>query len=172
MKHTLSSELIADYVLDLLSPVERQRVEGHLVGCADCREAVLAERQIGQFVRGTVAMATRPGSTNLTCLMPTPPTTRRFPAFSFAQWRPVLAVCMLAVLFWGGLNMWSNTNPAGWQEPATAMAVTATQVPTMTATHTVEEEQEAEPTISADGMLSPVPAGTPIAAVWDISQGN
>lgn len=169
MNHLLSPHLITDYVLDLLSPPERQRVEGHLVTCVACREAVQAERQVGQLVRSSVAMATRPGSSHLARLMPAPPTLRRFPAFAPVAWRPLMAVCVLAILFLGGFNLFNGSGSSTWQEPATAMAVTATSYPTVTATNVVSDDV---PLVDGEVTLVPVPAGTPIASLLTLPKDN
>ena len=64
---------LPDYVLGLLAPRRAEEVADHLAGCAACRDAVLAEREIGRVVRSTLNTSTRPDAVRLRHLMPPVP---------------------------------------------------------------------------------------------------
>lgn len=73
MNHQHFSTQISDYLLDLLPPPERQALESHLIDCPHCRQVVLSQQQLVQTIRGTLAVATRPGPGRIAQLMPPPP---------------------------------------------------------------------------------------------------
>lgn len=156
MNHQHFSNQISDYLLDLLPTAERQALEGHLAGCAHCRQAVLTQQQLVQTIRGTLVVATRPGPGRIAQLMPHPPIHRR-PSLKLMR-RPLAAMVLLVVLGLAGLNWQMGYNQ--WRNPAvTVLAVTATHQPTSTATHTAGHEQNSP----IEPAMTPRPAGTPIA---------
>lgn len=157
MNHQHFSNQISDYLLGLLPAAEQQALESHLAGCPHCRQAVLNQQQFLQTVRTTLAVATRPGTGQLTRLMPPPPLRRR-PQLNLMR-RSMAGVALLVVLILGGLN-WQLGYNNHWRNPVvTVLAVTATHQPTSTATNMASQEERPplEPT------MTPRPAGTPIA---------
>jgi predicted anti-sigma-YlaC factor YlaD len=155
--------MLSDYVLGIVSVSEKERVAKHLAGCDDCRAVVRNERALAQEVRQTMAALPMLPSARLRALMPAPP--RRL-SLQTALWRPAAVVALLAVLFLGSLLI----NQAGGAyslptAPATAVAATATQVPTTkltpARTHEVRGLTGADVTLVAMPVAAVVPQSTP-----------
>ncbi len=166
----------ADYALGLLSPSERRRVERHTMACADCRQALRRETEIGQLVGDTLAIAAQPPA-NLRQFMPTIPQPGFWQRFKFALvWqRPLAPVALVVLLVLGSFGLYSSEQRGPWLNPSpTFLAATATMTdePTMTLTQTRTEEtaeisQTAVPSIPNPRQIvaTPAPNPTPIAAL-------
>lgn len=127
------SHKLSDYVLDLLSPAERQRVENHLARCTDCRRALNEERGLLRDVRQTIQIASGPSPARLSQLMPAPPTAARRHHF-VTLLRPALAFSVVVALFVLSLQIYMpSTNGAALPPTATSLAATVTSTPTSTA---------------------------------------
>lgn len=98
-------ELIAEYVLDLLPPAQRQRVEQHVKLCEQCQRSLKAEQQIGLLLRSTLQKTTVPTPRRLRQLMPTAPQTTK-PMWGFSRWQKRLAPAfMVFLLLIGSLGL-------------------------------------------------------------------
>jgi anti-sigma-K factor RskA len=62
MTHEQSIESAASYALDALDADERAAFEAHLVGCAECREAVASYREVAGMLAHAVPAAARPSA--------------------------------------------------------------------------------------------------------------
>ncbi len=179
------TNLIPDYLLGLLSPRETKRVETHVHACPACRRLLAAERQIGQDVRQTLTIVSRPESGQLARLRPSPPrrTFIRPVAFLQSGQRLVAAAILLALVMIGSWSLHpgrpgrENPNP----QVVTAIAVTATRAPTSTLApdtpayepdvppsptyETFRPSLPGSPAMTLVTMKTPLPAGTPIAAL-------
>ena len=160
--HNRQSEILADYVLDLLPEAARAEVESHLAVCARCRETVTRERELVTEVRQTLVESGRTDAGHLKRLMPPLPTVDR------AGWRPVVALLLLLVFFLGvvqsELPLWEPDGQGTLSNPTTT-ALVATATTTPTATHSPRSgpsanirRESARP--QAPAMLSPAPDGT------------
>jgi len=118
--------LASDYVLDLLSPSERSRVESHLVSCLVCRQAVHREQRSGQQVRLALHRATQPDGARLGALMPAVPGGGHVP-FAVPWQKQLVMVSLLVVMFLGSVGLWQmrGDDVSGAASP-TLMMVTAT----------------------------------------------
>ena len=190
MTHKDISRRIPDYVLGLLSPKQLGAVEHHIAHCPDCRQLLRREKRLGQLVRVTVDMATKPDPTRLRRLMPAIPR-RRSVVWHPHGWQKQLApVLLLLLLVLGGFIL-QRTLPEG-SVPAfvvTAHAATATTTNTPTATLAQSLPQEstgheqfdvventvvgrAMPVPSPDSkqpLATPDPLPTPVAAIIGIA---
>lgn len=142
------TNLIPDYLLGLLPPHENRQVENHIHTCSVCRSALAEERQIGQAVRQTLAIVSRPDPGQLARLRPAPPQKSRFrPAAFFPNGQRLAAAALLILMIIAGAwNLYPggkrpvNTN----QQVVTAIAVTATREPTSTTAPATPEDAAGE----------------------------
>lgn len=167
------SRLLSDYVLQLLSPIEAQEVERHLVACEQCRAVVRQEREVAREVRGALLRATEPSPGRLRQLRPTPvPPQRKF--LAAATLRPVAALAVLMLLFLGAMQINGPTENGALASPSqTSLAVTATMTPTATQAAQLQDREAA--TVAAEAsMLRPLPAfaSTPVAAAGVTRAGS
>lgn len=154
---------LSDYVLDLLSPGERQHLERHLASCARCRQALREERTLLRDVRQTLDAASIPSSTRLNQLMPPVPKATRRRHFEIAL-RPALAFSVVVALFVLSLQIYMpGTNDAIPPPTATYLAATATSTPTTTVESRTQTEAPNRVTHSAAQSLT---YGTPLAALY------
>jgi hypothetical protein len=148
--------MIADYVLDLLTPVERLHVEEHTAACELCRSALQHEKQLALMISSTLHLATQPGNGRLQAALyssplplPRRPVTGRrrlvIPRISVsgASWAGQLAPLTLVLLLlvsslWVYLASPADPlrNPAPGYFVATEMAATATATATATSSAT------------------------------------
>lgn len=161
------SQEISDYVLDLLSPADRKRVEENAARSAAYKAMLQRERQIEQMVRTTLHETTTPENGRLRQLMPQIPQQKRPFAFFTSGWmQQMAAVAVLAIFILGGFSVYrSEQNPI---YTPTLMAATATFTNEPTAT--VSEEKAATSTAVAIqpeqlNEVTPAPVATPIAAL-------
>lgn len=161
------SNQLSDYVLDLLSPAERQRIDRHLARCARCRRELKQERSITQEVRQTLHVATRPSQPQLTKLMPPTPLVQRRKRFE-PMLRPALAFSVVLVLFAMCLQIYKpSTRSIAPAHTATVIAATATYTPTSTTEFSAAQQKR----VHADDQpasQSP-PIGTPMAALFSFA---
>jgi anti-sigma factor RsiW len=181
MNHEHTLPLLSDYVLDLLPGGERRQVEQHAAECADCRQALQIERQVGGLVRATLQATTEPGYGRLAQLRPAIP--HRHPAqpdFWRQRQRQLALVGLLLFLLTGALGLRYGNAPQGWQPPLpTHVAITATTTNEATATlaevltstrlvetavSTTTASPSASPTVQAHINDTPAPLPTPVAA--------
>ncbi len=151
--------LLADYVLDLLGPAERARVERALRRDPALRQALRAERQIGADVRATIGRATQPPWAALQRRRPDPPRS----AFGPHYQRALAAACCLLLLFLGALTWqsWSQTPLSGPPvAPPTALSATATMTRTPAVTISTTEAQDGGLTVTATEHQPAGPAAT------------
>ncbi len=98
-------ELIAEYVLDLLPPAQRQRVEQHVKSCEQCQRSLQTEQQIGLLLRSTLQKTTEPTPRRLRQLMPATPQPT-IPLWGFSRWQKRLAPAfMVFLLLLGSLGL-------------------------------------------------------------------
>lgn len=130
---------ISDFVLDLLPVEEKQAVSRHLADCAECRQAVQRERQIGRLIHTTLASATRPKAAQLQSLMPVIPSQR--PSLltlitPYRQWAVacLLIVAMMGAFIFGGGNGYKGIVRQAVTHPATISSLynTGTAAPLTT----------------------------------------
>jgi len=135
MTHDDILRQIPDYVLGLLSPRQLSAVEHHVAHCTACQQMLVRERKLGQLVRSTVDVATKPDAAHLRTLMPAIPQ-RRPSGLIFHGWQKQLAPALLIFLLLFGGFMLNRMLPAGSVPSlvATAHAATATSTHTPTAT--------------------------------------
>jgi anti-sigma factor RsiW len=180
MTHQDIEQRLTDYALGLLPAQQEEAVSEHLSTCADCREAVGIERGIGQMVRQTLHVTTRPDRARLRRLMPTiPQQTKRgtIPVGWMGRLAPALAALLLII---GGLLLW----PSDEDQPAPLFIVaTATAISTNTPTATIVQEpleSALHPAVMVDGQTTkvvvespeprlPTAAPTPVAAANSVS---
>lgn len=167
LAHEHPSNQLSDYVLNLLSPAERRRVERHLASCDRCRNALQAERNLMRDVQKTLQIASRPSPARLGQLMPPPAVTRRR-RFE-AMLRPALAFSVVVVLFVLSLQIYppgtSNVAPPA---TATSLAATATSTPTSTTESTVQTEISYRIAQQSEAQLAA--RRTPLAALYSSVQ--
>ena len=135
MTHDDILRQIPDYVLGLLSPRQLSAVEHHVAHCTACQRSIARERKLGQLVRSTVDVATKPDSAHVRRLMPTIPQQRRSGLILHGWQKQFAPVILILLLILGGF-MLNKMLPAG-NAPflvATAHAATATSTYTPTAT--------------------------------------
>lgn len=177
MSHQEFEQRLSDYALGLLPSEQETAVAAHLTQCADCRETVYRDREMGMLVRKTLRAATRPNSARLQRLMPAIPqkrNPRRIPVTWTGRLAPALVAVLLIV---GGLLLWM---PDSEQPAPLFIVVTATATSTNTPTATIAQEaaenamqaQDAaeKSLVKAAAVESPAPqptaaAPTPVAAV-------
>ncbi len=132
--HTLTT----DYVLGLLPPDERRRVESHARRCEACRLALQREQALGALVRGAVAEAARPAPGRLAALRPPLPAPRPAAAPLYRRLAPlslVAAMLVMALLFGAGRFDFGPALYAASDTPTSdTPAHTATYTHTPTAT--------------------------------------
>jgi anti-sigma factor RsiW len=146
--------LLADYVLELLTPAERLRVEEHTAACDSCRLTLQREKHLALMIGSTLHLAAQPGNNGLHAFMPQPPrpvrpVTRRqrvlIPRIRFnaVLWATQLAPMTLALLLvvsslWLYLaspaDPWRNGAPGSFMATETAATATATATATSLAT--------------------------------------
>lgn len=165
MEQTHVFNLISDYVLGLLPVAERRLVERHAADCTACRQQLVAERELSQRVRHTLAALPTPSPARLARRQPPPPPAR-VPLFFQAGWyKAWVTVGVLLAIFAGTLYLRPNTaaNAPVWADPAPYALATATEQPTATTTVTATATQVAG---SAEiPSATPTAAATPIAAL-------
>lgn len=135
MTHDDILRQIPDYALGLLTPRQLSAVEHHVAHCISCQQSVARERKLGQLVRSTVDVATKPDSANVRRLMPTIPQQRQSGLILHGWQKQFAPVILILLLIFGGI-MLNKMLPAG-SAPflvATAHAATATSTYTPTAT--------------------------------------
>jgi len=167
---------LTDYALGLLSQNERQRIERHTLGCADCRQALRREVEVGQIMRDTLAVAVQP-PVNLRPFMPAIPQPGFWQRLRFAlAWqRPLAPIALALLLVLGSFGLYLSDQRGAWLNPApTFLAATATMTdePTATLTQTRTEQtsgivQTAVPIAPSPHHIAatPAPNPTPIAAL-------
>jgi anti-sigma factor RsiW len=135
MTHDDILRQIPEYVLGLLSPRQLSAVEHHAAHCTVCQQSIARERKLGQLVRSTVDVATKPDTAHMRRLMPAIPQQRR-PDLILHGWQKQLAPVILILLLILGSFMLNRMLPAGSGPSlvATAHAATATSTYTPTAT--------------------------------------
>ena len=165
--HYRQSEILADYVLDVLPEAARAEVESHLAVCARCRETVTRERELVAEVRQTLVESGQTDAGRRKRMMPSPPTV------DHAIWRPAVALVLLLVFFLGvvqsELPVWEPDGQGILSNPTTT-ALVATATTTPTATHSPRSGpsanihgESARP--QAPAMISPAPGGTRLVAL-------
>lgn len=173
LEHGKESRLVPDYVLGLLPAETAEAVESHLTTCERCREAASRERLLLAEVRQTVTSATRPVPGRIRRLMPAPPARHTFlPALNSGAWQPLAALALLVVLFLGvvqrDLFLGQPASDSILSSPS-ATSLIATATPTPTATQATEPAQtqtyRANYPVLSNLVMSPDPAGTPLAAL-------
>lgn len=161
------SNKLSDYVLGLLSPAERQRIDRHLARCARCRQALKQERSMTREVRQTLHAATRPSPEQLTRLLPPASSVQRRRRFE-AMLRPALAFSIVLVLF--ALSMQIDTPGARSSAPApTATVVAATATNTPTSTTEAHAMRPAPVLLDEQPAWQSPPTGTPVAALFSFA---
>lgn len=158
----------SDYVLGLLLPDERRSVEQHAQQCAACDDALRDELRLSQAVRTTLQTATHVTNGRLQSLMPAVPSAKPR-RWALPVQRQLASVCVLLILFLGGVGLFQNSSQSTPAAAPTLLAATATN--TNVPTHTAVMTQAAivptstavviEPPIEAS---VPPPAATPVAA--------
>lgn len=159
------TNLLQEYVLDLLPSVEKQPLARQIGNDAALLKQVQQERQVGQLVKRTLQQAGTIENGRLAQLMPAIPKQKRPFWPSFAP-RQLAMVAMLFVLLLGGWQWFNNEQSALWSSP-TAVAVTATMTHTPAATETqmVPTETAVADQNNPIVVTTPAPLPTPIAAV-------
>ncbi len=115
---------ISDFVLDLLPAGEKQQVARHIAGCADCRQTVQQERQIGRLITNTLNKATRPQPNHLQALMPSIPSRPLSLLSIFAPTRQWALAClllfaMMGAFIFGGDGGYDSLVRQATNQPAT-----------------------------------------------------
>lgn len=129
--HTLTT----DYVLGLLPPDERRRVESHARRCEECRLALQREQAIGVLVRGAVMEAARPAPGRLAAIRPPLPAPKSPPLPLYRRLAPVTlmaAMLVMALLFGSGRLSFSPALYAASGTPTHTQTATHTHTPTAT----------------------------------------
>jgi anti-sigma factor RsiW len=152
--------LLSDYVLDLLPPAGRRRVEYHAANCPACRAALHAERQIGEQVRGTLAATALVENGRLRQLQPAGHPRQPL----FRPQRQLALASLLCLLLFGAVGFGQQPAPGGWQ-PSLAYTATLTSAATATDPSTRQGETavataHASPTLPTQRALPP-PQATP-----------
>ncbi len=165
------SSQISDYILDLLSPVERKRVEEDAAKSTAYQTKLQQEREIEQLIRATLQQTPMPDRARLQQLMPPIPQQKRpFPFFHNRWQKQLLAVAVLAIFFIGSFSLYqSQQNPIYNSSPTlTAATATFTNEPTVTVAQTDTKTATSTAVASQPKIESnPTPAtiATPIAAL-------
>jgi len=161
-----NTNLLQEYVLDLLPPTEKQRLARQIGNDPALLKQVQQERQVGQLVKSTLQQASIIENDRLAQFMPVIPQRKRPFWPSFAP-RQLAMVAMLFVLLLGGWHWFTSEQSALWSSP-TAVAVTATMTHTPTATQTQITATETAVARQAEPELvitQAPPPPTPVAAV-------
>lgn len=162
------TNLLQEYVLDLLPPAERQQLAQDLGRDPALLKRVQQERRVGQLVKNALHQACTVENGRLTQLMPAIPKQRRPLSSSFAP-RQLAMVTLLLVLLLGGWQWFNSGQSALWQSPPTIVAVTATITHTPTATETqrvpTETAVASQTELDTNIVITPAPLPTPVAAV-------
>jgi anti-sigma factor RsiW len=147
------NHLLPDYVLNLLSRIERQAVEQHTAVCVRCQKALQAEREMSQLVRLTLQTATQPANGRLSHLMPAIPTQKRHWPLMMMGWQRQLAVvAMLVMILAGSFGMWNGRSENIWGVGSSS-TLTATATSTQDATATSAQQTiQAQETLAAEEM--------------------
>ena len=161
-----STNLLQAYVLDLLTPAEKQQVARQIGANPDMLAQVQRERQVGQLVKQTVHQAGVAENGRLAQRMPAIPQQKRPFWASFAP-RQMAMVAMMFVLLLGGWQWLSSEQSALWQSPPTVVSVTATitNTPTATQTQTVPTETAVANPLALQAIMTPAPPPTPVAGI-------
>lgn len=137
IEHPLSD--IADYANGLLNPDTRQRLERHLWGCDECRQALKREREFAALVRQTVQIASQPQARRLAALRPPASVQRHTSGMRlYHSLAPVTAIALVVALGmilqiagWSPFNRSNIPVFVATANPPTLTA-TATNAPTAT----------------------------------------
>lgn len=166
------TDLLPDYVLDLLAHEEQRLVSSHLSVCHQCRLAARRERQLVLAVRDTFSAATQPDSKRLYALRPAMSHSR---SSLLPVWqKPLAATLLLLLVILGSLALQSRRSEAIWPAASPGVfAVTAsvndtvTDTPTLAATSTATEmapQSSAPPTPKPDRAPDRAPDSAPVSA--------
>jgi len=162
-----TSNLLQEYVLDLLPAAEKQQVAQQIGTDSELLQQVRQERQVEQLVKQTLHQASRVENARLAKLMPPIPKRKR-PFWEYAAPRQLATVAMMFILLLGGWQWLRHDQTAIWPSPPTIVAVTATitNTPTATETQTVPTETAVAHQIYPNAIMTPAPPPpTPVAAV-------
>ncbi|MBP8001107.1 MAG: zf-HC2 domain-containing protein [Chloroflexi bacterium] len=163
------TDLISDYLLDLLPAGEKVRVEQHAAACARCRQLLQAERHLVHLTRDTLMLVSTPAPTRLAHLMPPVPLRHRS-WYTTASWQRSLALVgvflflLVASLSLGpayGADWGGDPSPTHVVATATITPVPATVTHTLTIPVTSTEAPENQPFL-----VTPVTQATPIAFLF------
>lgn len=156
--------LVPDYVLELLSSRQRERVARHAAGCPGCREAISQELRLAQLVRLTLHEQGNIDRRRLAQLQPAAPA-RRQPGV----WQKQLAAAMAAaVMLLSGWGLWQGKISPIWASPAATLyaaesrsaTVTVTEAPAVSAARAqTVPAGNAEITAAATAALGPALSG-------------
>jgi anti-sigma factor RsiW len=167
------SHQISDYVLGLLPPSEKQKLEQHAAECGECRHSLQAERQFTNTLHQTLATAATPHPTRLAKLRPATTTQPRWHwQIASVQAPLALIACFMLFIMMGSLmdNFRGNgNNPILLPAPsASSVVLTATAEPA-TSTATATSIAREMPAIFDKTTLTSTPNAypTPIAALFN-----
>ena len=165
-----TQNLLQTYVLELLSPAEKRRVEQQIKANPSLLAQVQQERQVGQLVKQTLQQTGQIENGRLSQLMPAIPKQKRPFWAAVAPRQLAMAAATMSLLFvllLGGWQWFNHNQPSLWPAQPTTVAVTATMThtPAATETQTAPTEtavaQQDEPNI----VMTPAPLPTPVAAI-------
>lgn len=164
MTHHEIHQQLPDYVLGLLTPGQADEVTEHLAACADCRDSVHGEREIGTLVRHTLGITTQSDPTRLRQLMPAIPQRSRQGKIATAWAGRLAPALVLLLLIVGGLllNAPDSERPLSFFAAATATA-TSTNTPTATIAQEASSMDAQTPLLSqsSSGAMATYQAGSP-----------
>lgn len=156
------TDQLTDYVLELLTPTEREQVQKAVQNDDQLQAELAQEAAIGQAVRQTLTQITQPSPIRLKQLRPPIPQKRRWFMWGQMQWATAVAVTSIALFLFVWLpqpNTPNNSNDG-------LIAITATSTQEVRLIHPTSSASPT-PVIEPDVVPSPTPSPnpTPIAAL-------
>ena len=151
------TKLIPDYVLELLSTGDKERVTDHISACKECKAMLQQERQIAQLVHSTLFTATHPDGRRLRQLRPDIPRSG-VSFYGSLTWQKSFAVALLLLLVIAGtFALGRDVRPSIWPNAssATYTSVAATDTATITATATLTTNLTRSQAESLPNMVEP-----------------
>jgi anti-sigma factor RsiW len=167
------SNQVSDYVLGLLPSGERQQVELHAAICAECRQAIQRESQIGATIHSSIVSIPQANRRRLQELMPPVPTRRQI-RWRLAWQKQLAPISLGLIVLLGSWGLWQSGRSSAWSRSENNLIVvtaTMTDVPTATLAQT-ETAHSGRSMIRLatlvpvhyDVLATPAPIPTPITA--------
>ena len=141
-----ADRLLEDYVLDLLSPDKRSKVDRHVATCPPCANRLAVERRCTSRMRTAIRMATTARTGELEALWPgvSVAVLRQTLPWGTSQvrWRPLLVTLAMALLIFLGVRGSANRLDGWLMGTFTPTGAAETASPTASSTPAANQFQD------------------------------